>query len=412
MFYVKHPSDLDQPWTLSKKTDTNLVVIPLEVSKLLKNHQIMAIEFLYHNYRKGIKGSILNQEPGMNFPLQITALFRALLTGSGVILIICPEHSLCFWHYHLVNHGDFTVVQITEKNSKNNYEGNNKKLALLLQVAHLKLCEDLANVDFFSVIIENFDQIANKLIIKRLNGKFNIGLTYRSFYTNPDQKLQWKMLNWANPGCVGKLNDFYEVDNKNFDDFKDNYRYWWMRLTWKFCESFQKPGDEETEIYERTVADWAAKNSLNFPEMKKSRKRKHVDKTPTVADPEPVQTGGDSSSDTVINEVPIDKYVKLPSMDENPILTSIIKNFEISPEPILTRTYESLPYTLTQPNCSKYEEDSNVILSFIDNKERPSTSKSESEDFIINLIKKPESDEPNTQDIKGILNKADAVLQN
>jgi hypothetical protein len=96
-------------------------------------------------------------------------------------------------------------------------------------------------------------------------------------------------------------------------------------------------------------------------------------------------------------------------MDESPIVTSIIKNFEISPDPIPTRT--SLPYTQTQPNCSKYEEES-VLFSFIEDGERPSTSKSESEKFILNLFEKGDNDEAKSSDIKEILKKADAVLQN
>ncbi|EFA08727.2 uncharacterized protein LOC103313971 isoform X2 [Tribolium castaneum] len=395
MFYVKNPSALNKPWILSKKGDENVVAIPLEVCRLLKNYHIMTIEFLYHNYRKGVKGAVLNQQRGMNFSLQIGAFLRAIVQSPALILVICSRESSCYWHYHLVNHAGFDVVQITSKNADDTYESNNK-IALLVTHDCLKLCEGLLDCDFFSVIVEDLDQLALKRIIKRLNGTFNVGLTTRSFYTHPDQKLQWNMLNWANPGCVGKLNDFYEADNRNFERFDDNYRYWWMRLTWDFCESFEKPTDEETDTYERKISEWASQNDLNFPK-KQSRKRKHPPKT----EPPPEN---DSSNDTIINEVPIDKYVKLPSMDESPIVTSIIKNFEISPEPILTRT-SSLPYTQTHASYSKYEEDS-VLFAFLDDKERPSTSKSESEEFILSLINKSEDES------KDIRKKADAVLQN
>ncbi|XP_044252638.1 uncharacterized protein LOC123003734 isoform X2 [Tribolium madens] len=358
----------------------------------------MAIEFLYHNYRKGIKGSILNQQSGMNFSLQIAAFLGAIAPNSAVVLVICSRESSCYWHYHLENHAGFVVIQVTSKNSDDNYESNNKT-ALLVTHDCLKLCESLLDNEFFSVVVEDLDQLALKRIIKRLNGRFNVGLTTRSFYTHPDQKLQWNMLNWANPGCVGKLNDFYEADNRNFERFDDNYRYWWMRLTWEFCESFEKPTEEEIDSYETKVSEWASQNNLSFhtQSKKQSRKRKRTPKT----EPPPEN---DSSNDTIINEVPIDKYVKLPSMDESPIVTSIIKNFEISPEPILTHS-SSLPYTQTHANYSKYEEES-VLFAFLNDKERPSTSKSESEEFILSLINKSEDES------KDILQKADAVLQN
>lgn len=188
------------------------------------------------------------------------------------------------------------------------------------------------------------------------------------------------------------------MDNKNFERFDDNYRYWWLRLTWEFCESFERPSSYEIDTYETKVSDWADNKGLHFsPESKKkTRKRKNVSETDNSC----------SSDDTIINEVPLDKYVKLPSMEENPIVTSIIKNFEISPEPILTHI--SLPYTQTHASYSKYDEKSSVLFSFLD-KDRPSTSKSESEEFIINLINKSEDE---TKDIQDILKKADAVLQN
>lgn len=62
-----------------------------------------------------MKGSILNQEPGMNFPLQISAFFSAMVGGAAVVLVICSRQSMRFWHYHLSNHAKFHVVQLTTK---------------------------------------------------------------------------------------------------------------------------------------------------------------------------------------------------------------------------------------------------------------------------------------------------------
>lgn len=55
-------------------------------------------------------------------------------------------------------------------------------LALLLSFSNLKLIEFLVDYDYFSVIIDEFNEVASKLVIKKLHGDFNIGLTQRSFY--------------------------------------------------------------------------------------------------------------------------------------------------------------------------------------------------------------------------------------
>lgn len=59
-------------------------------------------------------------------------------------------------------------------------------------------------------------------------------------------------------------------------------------------------------------------------------------------------------------------------MDENPILNSIIRNFEKSPDPILPQhsifTYTPMKYSIDQPNCSKAFEEEDVLLSIINDK--------------------------------------------
>ncbi|VEN48919.1 unnamed protein product [Callosobruchus maculatus] len=136
------------------------------------------------------------------------------------------------------------------------------KTAILLPFSCIKAAESLIDYDYSLVVVDHLDEVANKLVLRKIFGKFNIGLTRRSFYLKPDQKLQWTMLNWANPGCVGKLADFYEIDNDNFANFRDNYRFWWLRITWNFCESFQKKTDEEIEKYNQLLAGWASSHRL------------------------------------------------------------------------------------------------------------------------------------------------------
>lgn len=57
-------------------------------------------------------------------------------------------------------------------------------IALLLSFSNIKLVEYLSEYKYFSVVIDRFDEIANKLVIRRLKGDYNIGLTLRSFYVS------------------------------------------------------------------------------------------------------------------------------------------------------------------------------------------------------------------------------------
>ncbi|KAG5865071.1 hypothetical protein JTB14_015949 [Gonioctena quinquepunctata] len=150
-------------------------------------------------------------------------------------------------------------------------------LVLLLSFTNIKLAGALVEYRFFSVVIDHLDEVANKLVIKKLHGDFNIGLSRMHFYSHPNQKLQWTMLNWSNPGCVGKLDEFYQNDNDNFANLRDNYHHWWFTLTWKFCDSFQKQTDSEIKSYSEILSKWASENNLiiikkGWTDQKKIRK--------------------------------------------------------------------------------------------------------------------------------------------
>lgn len=55
-------------------------------------------------------------------------------------------------------------------------------MILILGFSNIKLAESLKEYDFFSVIIDRFDEVATKMIIRKLQGSFNIGITFRNFY--------------------------------------------------------------------------------------------------------------------------------------------------------------------------------------------------------------------------------------
>lgn len=56
---------------------------------------------------------------------------------------------------------------------------------------------------------------------------------------DPNPKLQFNMLNWAQPGCVGKASSFH-ADPDVFSNVRDNFRHFWCRITWDFCDSLEK----------------------------------------------------------------------------------------------------------------------------------------------------------------------------
>nr|CAH7722992.1 unnamed protein product [Callosobruchus chinensis] len=269
------PSELKRPWILGKGKDAIVTEISKENIPSLKNYHLIGIEFLYQNFVK--KGSIINSEEGLDIQFQVSLFIKALQKSSRddkcLVLVLTPDHLLITWHYHLIVDGGFSVKIITEDDSAN-VIAELDNTVILLPFSCIKAAESLIDYDYSVVVVDHLDEIANKLVLRKIFGKFNIGLTRRNFYLKPDQKLQWTMLNWANPGCVGKLADFYEIDNDNFANFRDNYRFWWLRITWKFCESFERKTDEEIEKYDQLLAKWASSHELLKYQFKDQRKSK------------------------------------------------------------------------------------------------------------------------------------------
>ncbi|KAJ8979974.1 hypothetical protein NQ317_013723 [Molorchus minor] len=298
MFYIKEPSSVGSPWTLSQMKDDKTVSISRNTIEDLKNYHVLGIEFLYRSYRKqvrryltffssvlkiilSLKGAILNEEEDLNMHLQVSAFLNAIYNHAErkLVLVVTPDKSIVCWHYNLTKHGGLNVQIITPHTCPEDFDQEHG-LVILLRFTDIKLAEYLIDYNYLSVIIDNFDEIATKMIVKKLHGTFNIGLTRRNFYIDPNQKLQWAMLNWSNPGCVGKLTDFYEIDNDNFANFRDNYRHWWFRLTWSFSESFKEPTCEGKQEYMRTLSKWAVayniKNCTTLKRELKTRKRKKM----------------------------------------------------------------------------------------------------------------------------------------
>ncbi|CAH1978299.1 unnamed protein product [Acanthoscelides obtectus] len=186
---------------------------------------------------------------------------RKLHRDKYIVLVLTPDHLLIKWHYHLTLDGEFTV-KVISKNDDARALMESNKIAILLPFSNIRAAKSLLDYDYSIVVVDHLDEVAKKLILRNIFGGFNIGLTEQNFYLKPDQKLQWSMLNWANPGCVGKLADFYDIDNDNFANFRNNYRFWWLRLTWCSCDSFERKTDDEIENYNKLLANWASSKKL------------------------------------------------------------------------------------------------------------------------------------------------------
>ncbi|CAH0563679.1 unnamed protein product [Brassicogethes aeneus] len=284
MVFIKKPSMLEKPWVLSSNNDKNVVSIEEDVTRELTNYQLLGINFLYQNYKAKLQGAILNEEDGMNMILQVCSFLNSIskdFNGNFLILVVCPDDLIKYWRYHLSLHSKLEVIQV---NSESNFEDfNGKKLALLLGFSNLNLVDNLVDNEYFSVIFDDFDLVANKRNVKKLTSSFNIGLTKRNFILNKDQKLKWTMLNWSNKGCVGKLSEFYDVDKNNLEKLRDNYRHWWFRLTWNYCESFKKYNFNELNEYNKKVKNYSllgGNKSLESNVSPKAKKVKNSKYTP------------------------------------------------------------------------------------------------------------------------------------
>lgn len=240
---------LQQPWSFSHCEKH--ISINKDITAKLQNPDIIAINFLYQNFSNKFGGCILNEEDGLKTQLQVSVflnILKQVLPAKQHIylLVITPGYLIEKWHNKLENIGGYKVKIIDSTASPSELD-QESATAFLLPFEDIKLVEILEPYHLSCVIIDHFDIVATKMVIKKIEGDFNIGITRRNFYVNPDQKLQWTMLNWTNPTSVGRLVDYYEADNENFANLRDNYHHWWLTLTWDYCESFKRNLDDEDD---------------------------------------------------------------------------------------------------------------------------------------------------------------------
>ncbi|CAG9857283.1 unnamed protein product [Phyllotreta striolata] len=309
------------------------------VTRHLNNEDVLPINFLYQNFKSGFKGSILNEERGFNFQTQIsTFLYLTLKEWSKpaepfFVLIITPDHTLEKWKEILKKMVKIKTVVI-DQNSQPEESPQQEPLIFLISFTNIKLVEVLVNYKLSTIVIDKFDRVANKLIIRKLKGDFHVGLTRRNFYIEPDQKLQWNMLNWVQQGCVGRKKDFFEIDNDNFANMRDNYHHFWLNLTWDYCESFKrKPdlSDDESEVINKVkrkrvnrTKKLACKSDDDITENRTSEVRTETIKTGDFSD---TKSSSSDSDDTVEYNADKTKYEEKQATctDNEQFLLSIMR---------------------------------------------------------------------------------------
>ncbi|XP_050294432.1 uncharacterized protein LOC126734740 isoform X3 [Anthonomus grandis grandis] len=259
---------------------------------------------------------------------------------------------------------------------------------LLIGFSNIKLAQLLIEQGYMfqSVIIDKVDEVATKLITRKLHGKFNIGITYRNFYTCPDQKLQWSILNWSNPGKVGKLSDFYEVDNDNFANFRDNYKDFWARMCWDFCDTFKQPSVKREKKLLQLLKNWAKKHhlplQLTSPKLALNKKRKIVE----------VISSSDSGSEELVEKSGRNNYA-------SGVDTSVEKSEELEEkvEDVSVKSSSSLKaeVSIDTDSLSSTEEDLMSLIGIIPKKSTKKSSLKHNKSIIDDLLESSDiSDKP------------------
>lgn len=315
------------------------VMVPANVVIHLTNYHILGIRFLYNCLQKGYRGAILNEEAEMNPCIQVCAFLNALNSSISIespAVILCTSQSFSLWHYNLSNYAGNAITVLSEQNCEDILQG--KCLEIILStIENLKWLKG-AELDFFTVIIDDLDVVINKKFVKQIKGQYHIGITTRNFLKQPDQKLFRNMLLWANPGSVAKLEEFCQEDDDHLIHNRYAYGEYWFRLSWSFCDSYKKPTEDELQSYQAAIRDWSYSNNLHNSTMATSKKRTVRKCKRESIDEE--QTNPDSIDDVKVtspsttNEVGSNLQTGASSQetiiydytDDCPLLTSIIDN--------------------------------------------------------------------------------------
>lgn len=239
-FPDKH-SSAKVPLVLSDPDEVPPVQVPATINQYLRKYQQEGIAFLYKQYSLG-KGAILADDMGLGKTVQVIGFISAVLgkTGTkfdiygkylqktdcdkvstslvkrenGVFLIVSPHSVLYNWHDELMTWGYFKVGKFhSNKRAETLERAENSKLDVVLTTYETlrNHWESLNCIQWLALIMDEVHHLkdpkaAVTIASKSIDVKCRIGLTG----TPLQNRLLdfWCVLDWANPGCLGKKEDF------------------------------------------------------------------------------------------------------------------------------------------------------------------------------------------------------------
>ncbi|XP_052775381.1 DNA excision repair protein ERCC-6-like 2 isoform X2 [Mya arenaria] len=237
------PEGARVPLTLSEEGESPVVQVCETMNQYLRDYQREGIQFLYEHYRQG-QGAILGDDMGLGKTIQVIGFLSALLgkkgnridimrqkpgfirqlsdTASvredppckGPFLIIGPGCVLYNWLEELGTWGYFSVRK---------YHGADKAECLKdLRRGKVEIVvttfetfrdhqESLNAVDWKAVIVDEVHKIKDlkaqaTQALRKVTTPCRFGLTGTALQNNLTEF--YSILDWARPGCLGRLTDF------------------------------------------------------------------------------------------------------------------------------------------------------------------------------------------------------------
>ncbi|XP_057299784.1 DNA excision repair protein ERCC-6-like 2 isoform X1 [Hydractinia symbiolongicarpus] len=227
-FAVQKPSLTVEP--TSPKTTFILdgdFMVPASINQYLREYQRDGVMFLWQHFKEN-NGCILADDMGLGKTIQVISLFAAVLKKTGykeadskkmpnyIFLVVAPTSVLYNWLDELSTWGYFKTGKFHRK-SKDEVidlvEQGKLEVVLTTHETMRIYIETLCMIKWSAVIFDEAHRIKETTALvtkaaKQLNTSCRIGLTGTPLQNS--LKEFWCLLDWANPGCLGTLDEFDE----------------------------------------------------------------------------------------------------------------------------------------------------------------------------------------------------------
>lgn len=227
-FAVQKPSLTVEP--TSPKTTFILdgdFMVPASINQYLRDYQRDGVLFLWQHFKEN-NGCILADDMGLGKTIQVISFFAAMLKKTGykevdlqkmpnyVFLVVAPTSVLYNWLDELNTWGYFKTGKFHRK-SKDEVidlvEQGKLEVVLTTHETMRIYIETLRMIKWSAVIFDEAHRIKETTALvtkaaKQLKTSCRIGLTGTPLQNN--LKEFWCLLDWANPDCLGTLDEFDE----------------------------------------------------------------------------------------------------------------------------------------------------------------------------------------------------------